>query len=141
MSELTWDEIRRLVYERANGCCEYCQTCEVNSGQTMQIDHIIPHGSDNLDNLCLSCWNCNNAKRAALNAIDPRTNQTVALFNPRTQRWQDHFSWIDGGRLIEGITPEGRATVVRLKMNRPAIVIARHRWVQGGYHPPTSESQ
>jgi hypothetical protein len=136
MSELSWNEIRQLVYERANRCCEYCQTCEINTGQTMQVDQIDPHGGDNLENLCLSCWNCNNHKRQAAVAPDPETNEDVPLFNPRTQVWAEHFEWIDGAMRIRGRTPTGRATVVRLKMNRPAVVIARRRWAAGGYHPP-----
>ena len=44
MGELSWNALKQMVYERANGCCEYCQTCEVNSGQTMQVDHIDPQG-------------------------------------------------------------------------------------------------
>lgn len=55
MSKSQWDKLREQVYERAKGCCEYCRTCEVNTGQTMQVDHIDPDGGNNLSNLCLSC--------------------------------------------------------------------------------------
>jgi 5-methylcytosine-specific restriction endonuclease McrA len=44
MGEWSWNALKQFVYERANGCCEYCQTCETNSGQTMQVDHIDPQG-------------------------------------------------------------------------------------------------
>lgn len=54
MGELSWNALKQLVYERARGCCEYCQTCETNSGQTMQVDHIDPQGGNGLENLCLS---------------------------------------------------------------------------------------
>ena len=86
-SKPSWNEIKRLAYERADGCCEYCQTCEVNTGQTMQIDYIDPNGGDELENLCLACWNCNNHKRQAILVPDPETGQEVALFNPRTQNY------------------------------------------------------
>jgi len=135
MSELSWQEIRQQVYNRANGCCEYCQTCEVNTGQTMQVDHIHPGSGDGLDNLALSCWNCNNHKRQATDTLDPETNTTVSLFHPRKQKWSDHFEWIDNFIRIRGRTATGRATIIRLKMNRPAIVVARKRWVDAGYHP------
>jgi hypothetical protein len=36
-----------------------------------------------------------------------------------------------------GLTPTGRATIVTLQMNNPAIVRARRRWVSAGWHPPT----
>jgi hypothetical protein len=136
MTDLSWDDLRLQVYDRAHGCCEYCQTCEVNTGQTMQVDHIDPDGNDDLANLCLACWNCNNHKRQAVTARDPETNQPAPLFNPRMQSWEDHFQWIEGATLVQGQTPTGRATIERLKMNRPTVVVARSRWVAGGYHPP-----
>ncbi len=136
MSEPSWNTIKRLVHERARGCCEYCQTAEDNSGQTMQVDHIDPTGGDGLENLCLACWNCNNHKRQATQVTDPETGQPVALFNPRTQNWSEHFEWVAGATRVRGLTPVGRATVARLNMNRPVVVVARQRWVEGGYHPP-----
>jgi hypothetical protein len=140
MAERSWNALKRLVHERAQGCCEYCQTSEENSGQTMQVDHIDPQGGDVLENLCLSCWNCNNHKHKATQVTDPQTGSPVSLYNPRAQRWSDHFEWIDGATRIRGLTPIGRATVARLKMNRPVIVIARQRWHEGGHHPPGSAS-
>ena len=136
MADPSWREITQQVHDRADGCCEYCQTSETNSGQTMQIDHIDPNGGDNLDNLCLACWNCNNHKRKAIDVIDPETGERVRLFNPRSQVWSDHFEWINSATIVHGLTETGRATVLRLKMNRPMIVVARQRWVNGGYHPP-----
>lgn len=136
MNDLSWAATKQLVHERAHGCCEYCQTAEENIGQTMQVDHIDPHGGDGLDNLCLACWNCNSHKHTATTAPDPESQLEVALFNPRTQVWADHFEWVDNSTRINGLTPCGRATIIRLKMNRPAIVVARQRWVTGGFHPP-----
>lgn len=136
MSEPAWSEIRQFVYERAKGCCEYCQTCEVNTGQTMQVDHIDPSGADDLDNLALACWNCNNHKRQATHTPDPQTQTMVPLFHPRQHIWSEHFEWIDNAIRLRGLTPTGRATILRLKMNRPSIVIARKRWSEAGYHPP-----
>jgi HNH endonuclease len=136
MNELSWAAIKDLVHERANGCCEYCQTSEENSGQTLQVDHIYPTGGNGLENLCLACWNCNNYKRATTQVIDPETSDSVSIFNPRAQIWSEHFEWINGATIVRGITATGRASVERLKMNRSVIVVARQRWVNGGYHPP-----
>ncbi len=102
----------------------------------MQVDHIDPNGDDNLENLCLSCWNCNSSKHKATSVIDPESGERTALFNPRLQRWNDHFVWIDNNTQLEGLSAVGRATIERLKMNRPVIVAARQRWVEGGHHPP-----
>jgi hypothetical protein len=136
MTQLSWNALRRAVYERAGGCCEYCQTCEANTGQTMQVDHIDPKGDDVLENLCLSCWNCNTSKHKATIVTDPETGERFPLYNPRTQVWATHFEWIENATQVRGRTPVGRATVARLRMNRPAIVVARTRWVENGYHPP-----
>ncbi len=35
-----------------------------------------------------------------------------------------------------GLTATGRATIQRLKMNRPAVVGARKEWLEAGWHPP-----
>lgn len=136
MTELSWVKLKERVYERANGCCEYCQTCQANTGQTMHVDHIDPDGGDDLDNLCLACWNCNTSKHEAVSELDPETAQIVSLYNPRTQTWADHFQWLEGGAILEGLTPHGRATIIRLKINRSTMVIARKRWVTSGHHPP-----
>jgi len=106
----------------------------------MQVDHIDPYSDDGLDNLCLSCWNCNNHKRQATMVPDPETSEDVPLFNPRKQDWAAHFEWVNNATYVRGLTPSGRATVVRLKMNRPAIVVARSRWAESGYHPPKRDT-
>ena len=127
--------IRKIVHQRARGCCEYCQTCEVNIGQTLHIEHIQPDGGDRLDNLCLACPNCNLSKATAVTAVDPETGEEVPLFTPRTQAWNEHFEWVDNYAQISGVTSIGRATVACFKMNRPRMILTRRRWVQAGLHP------
>lgn len=139
MSDLSWQKIRQLVFERANGCCEYCQTCEGNTGQTMQVDHIHPNGGDNLDNLCLSCWSCNNYKRDVTTIFDSEINDYISLYHPRIDIWDEHFVWVNNFIEIKGLTRIGNVTVERLKMNRPILVVARQRWVKVGFHPPTKK--
>jgi len=102
----------------------------------MEVEHIDPAGGDSLDNLCLSCGNCNRSKAIATSAPDPETAEIVPLFNPRMQAWSEHFQWIENGARIQGLTAMGRATLVRLKMNRLPVVNARKRWVIAGTHPP-----
>ena len=138
MTNPSWQSIKNEVYRRAKGCCEYCQTCEANTGQTLHIEHIQPGNNNSLENLCLACAGCNLSKGQATQAVDPETETAVALFNPRLQKWHEHFEWDTNGVLIIGKSPIGRATIQRLKMNRRSILIARGRWVLGGFHP-TSE--
>jgi hypothetical protein len=105
----------------------------------MEIDHIVPEvagGVTELDNLCLACISCNAFKSAYQMGVDPQTNEEVPLFNPRKQPWHEHFRWHDDGSQIIGTTAIGRATVIRLQMNRSIVVQARQRWVQAGWHPP-----
>lgn len=136
MSELSWAELVLRVYERANLLCEYCQTSQRITGQAMHVDHIDPDGEDSLDNLCLSCSNCNMSKARATSAPDPDTGDTVSLFNPRTQVWAEHFEWIENGTMLRGLTAVKRATIVRLQMNIARMVNARRVWVRAGEHPP-----
>ena len=136
MSEVSWAVMVRLVHERARNCCEYCQTCRDTIGQAMHVEHIDPHGDDAPENLCLACPSCNLSKATATAARDPATGATVPLFNPRTQRWQEHFMWIENARRVQGLTPTGRATVERLRMNQDRLVVARALWVKAHCHPP-----
>jgi hypothetical protein len=48
--------------------------------------------------------------------------------------WEQHFG-VNEGAAIFGITPVGRATVVRLQMNRPRHITARRRWIELGLFP------
>lgn len=128
--------LRRRVLERADFCCEYCRCCERVTGQPLHVDHIIPSGGDTEDNLCAACASCNQSKLAATTGIDPETGQSASLFNPRTQRWNDHFEWLSEGVLIGGKTAVGRATIDRLKLNRDRLTRARRAWIDAQLHPP-----
>src|SRR5687768_17345134 len=125
MANPSWASVKRLVYERANGCCEYCQSCEYNTGQPMHIEHIQPNGDNDPQNLCLACASCNLSKATAISTRDPQTQQIIELFNPRNQIWHEHFSWIEGGLKLKALTATGRVTINRLKMNQPRLIRAR----------------
>jgi len=93
-------------------------------------------GSSEETNLWLACPHCNGAKSDRIDAPDPESGLMVRLFNPRRDVWAEHFTWVDGGAVIQGITPIGRATVAALNMNHEEIVSARRLWVEAGWHPP-----
>ena len=136
-------EIRRRVTAQGRHRCAYCLTQEAIIGEPMEVDHITPtaDGGETIEgNLCLACSLCNDHKNARLAAVDPETNELVRLFNPRTQRWAEHFRWSDGCDEIVGLTPTGRATVWALHVNRPSLVGARRLWVSVGWHPPKDEA-
>ena len=130
--------LRHQITERAGGRCEYCLTAQAVVVE-MEIDHVVPEsagGATQVDNLCLTCVGCNGFKLAFQVGTDPETGHEVPLFNPRIERWAEHFAWNIDGTLLIGRTPTGRATVERLRMNRPRMVEARSLWVQAGWHPP-----
>ena len=131
--------LRRRVEQRAHGLCEYCRSCSEFTGHDFTIDHIRPEsagGTSAFDNLCWSCFWCNNFKQARTQARDSRSGRVVGFFNPRTQVWTEHFRWSRALIRIIGRTPEGRATVIALRLNRPVLVRARKVWVRHGLHPP-----
>jgi hypothetical protein len=131
------EALRQQVIERAHGRCEYCQTQQVIV-VSMEIDHIVPEsagGASDLDNLCLACIGCNGFKQDFQTGIEPETQAEINLFNPRHDLWAEHFRWSEGITLL-GISPKGRATVLRLKMNRTVICESRRLWVSVGWHPP-----
>ena len=131
--------VRKEVEKRSKGYCEYCKFLEIYSHDSFVIEHIKPivlGGTDGLDNLAYACGGCNQFKQAAIKAIDPATQQTVPLFHPRQQRWQDHFKWSDDTLLIEGRTPIGRATIAKLRTNRSTLTNFRRLLLLSGEHPP-----
>jgi HNH endonuclease len=130
--------LRQMVVERPQGRCEYCRTSQALVVE-MEVDHIAPQsagGTTDLDNLCLACVGCNGFKLAHETGIDPNTGEEALLFHPRSQRWDEHFAWSADGVQIMGLTPVGRSTVARLRMNRERMIDARRLWVQAGWHPP-----
>ena len=131
--------IRNFVFERANHCCEYCKTSRRVIGMPLVIDHVIPMsngGTHDPANLCASCYRCNEHKGSKTQVFDNETNVMVTLFNPRVDRWLEHFIWGDGGTQIIGLTAIGRVSDIGLRLNNPYVVESRSLWVARGWHPP-----
>jgi len=131
-------QLRRIVTERARGCCEYCQSQEIYSTQSFSVEHITPvskNGETTADNLALACQGCNNYKYIKTQGLDPVTIEIINLYHPRQQKWEDHFTWDDNYSKIIGLTPTGRATVEVLKLNREGLVNLRRILYVTGNHP------
>jgi HNH endonuclease len=122
-----------IVAARANHACEYCYAPEIISNVAFEIDHIIPiaqGGSNQLDNLALSCRICNLRKSDHTDATDPISQTVVPLFNPRQHQWPDHFEKSSQPpHHIIGKTAIGRAAVIRLDFNSSLQLRARAFWV------------
>jgi hypothetical protein len=96
------------------------------------IDHIIAEkhgGSTSADNLALACTVCYARKGSDLASIDERTGANEPLFNPRRDRWTDHFRL--GGR-IEPLSAIARVTARLLGFNHPNRVKERELLVTAG---------
>src|SRR5581483_10935122 len=126
--------------EAAANRCGYCLAEQCHVLGILEIEHIITlacGGGDEELNLWLSCGLCNRYKGVQLEYFDPESLTIVPLFNPRTQKWSEHFCWDAAGTGILGLTSAGRATVEALKLNNSLAVEVRSGWVTAGWHPPT----
>ncbi len=118
--------LRREVRARAKACCEYCRLGEGDAFFPHEPDHVIAvkhGGSTDSANLALACIECNRHKGSDLASIDPESGLIVALFNPRTDVWDEHFE-ARAGRIVPR-TSVGRVTVALLRMNALARVEVR----------------
>ncbi len=134
--------LRRSVYERAEARCEYCKIAEAYSFASHQIDHIVAvkHGGETQPgNLALSCTLCNLHKGTDLTAIDPETGKVVALYHPRRDAWDDHFQ-LDPNGSLTSLTPQGRATIRLLQLNRAERVQERSLLLAAGLWPNDSRT-
>ena len=131
--------VRRLVRERAGRRCEYCQHPDSLTTAPYVCEHVLPRvkgAGDTPDELAWSCPYCNGHKHIKTHARDPQSNRLMPLFNPRRQKWSQHFSWSEDSLLIVGRTATGRATVEALKLNREELIELRHALHAVGKYPP-----
>lgn len=130
--------LRREIREEGSYRCGYCLSEEILMGISLVPDHIIPlaaGGSNARENLWPACRQCNETKNNRTHAADPQTGEIVPLFNPRTQLWDEHFTWNRDFTLIQALTSTGRATLTALQLNRTLLVRARQRWKLMGWQP------
>ena len=73
-----------------------------------------------------------------MRVTDPLIGVHVPIFNPRRDRWADHFVWEQDGLLIVGLTDRGRGTVVVLNLNDRYHLSARGVWIIARAYPPVS---
>jgi hypothetical protein len=129
--------LRRSVVTRAGERCEYCRLAQIGQEATFHIDHILPvadGGETVANNLALACVSCSLRKEARRTVRDPETGRYVTIFNPRTDRWSEHFHW--EGTVMIGLTPNARGTIELLKLNRSRILAIRQEEMARRRHPP-----
>lgn len=128
----------QAVARRAGNRCEYCHAPGKVYNFSLEVEHIDPSsrgGGNEPSNLALACPPCNRFKSDATTGLDDVTAAEVPLFNPRTDRWDDHFMFEADTGNIRGLTPTGRVSVARLCMNDPLPLTARLLWVDLGIYP------
>jgi hypothetical protein len=138
-------EMRREVTLRARHLCEYCLIHADDTYWGCQIDHIISEkhgGATTVDNLAHACTFCNRNKGSDVGSLlaakNPQERQFVRFFNPRIDRWSDHFR-LDG----IGITPLtniGKVTANILGFNSIDRLLERQELQALGRYPsPTAQ--
>ena len=140
---------------RARDACEYCLL--PTSGQ-FHVDHVIPptvwqdyvagslpsvrptparRGPHHLDNFAWCCPFCNTAKGHQVSRRSGR--RLYRLFDPRHDRWPEHFAFVHGYLFIVGLAGIGRATEEALRFNDPRLdgpLGTRHDAILVGRYPP-----
>jgi hypothetical protein len=120
--------------ERAHRCCEYCRLPDfVDPHNAFHLEHIVARqhgGGDEPDNLAWARGRCNLRKGPNLSSIDPESQAAVALYHPRRDRWNSHFT-IQNERIV-GLTPTARATARLLDMNNVRRIELRLALIERG---------
>lgn len=136
MSSEVSDALRRLVADRAYRVCEYCLVHEEDVYHGCEVDHIlsVKHGGLTVaENLAYACFHCNRHKGTDLGSVSLRAGTLVRFYNPRLDRWKEHFCR-DESR-IEAVTDIGEVTVRLLEFNHPERVAFRKFLAEAGRYP------
>ena|SRR5260221_13000920 len=129
--------LRREVRDRAELCCAYCRIAEGDRAIDFALDHVIAEkhgGKTSTENLGLSCYECNSYKGSDLSSVDWGFGDAIIpLFNPRQQKWSDHFQVKES--TIQPLTPTGRVTVFLLRLNTAERLEERELLIALGDYP------
>jgi len=91
-----------------------------------QVDHVIAEkhgGPTTSENLGYACAFCNRSKGTDIGSIASSTGEFVRFYNPRKDRWLDHFTL--NGVVIEPRTPIGETTARILGLNESERLLER----------------
>lgn len=128
--------IRRFVFERAAGICEYCLIHHDDAYHSHHVDHVVSRkhgGLTKVENLALACFRCNVSKGSDIGSLLEPPRRFVPLFDPRRQRWSDHFFLHE--IIIEPISDTGAVTVNLLDLNSVIRCSARQTLASFGRYP------
>ncbi len=128
-------ELRSQIARRAGLRCEYCLIHEDDAAFSHEVDHIVSrqHGGETTaDNLAYACMICNRFKGANISSVDA-SGTMKPLFNPRSERWEEHFRLT--GAVVEPLTGTGEATARLLRLNAAERVVERNLLQRLGRYP------
>lgn len=115
-------EERAALRQLYNFRCGYCGVSETDVGAALTLDHFQPisRGGDDIPaNWVYCCFACNNAKG---NYWQPSSPQRI--LHPLHDNLSEHIVEQGDGTLF-GLTEIGRFHILRLRLNRPALVAYR----------------
>lgn len=129
-------EVRQLVADRAHYLCEYCLIAEDDTYVGCEVDHIISlkhGGSSEAENLAYACFYCNRRKGSDIGSISQQSGQFSRFFNPRTDRWFDHFRL--NGSSIQPLTSIGEVTARIFNFNTANRILERRALQEANRYP------
>ena len=133
-------ELRQIIADRAKSLCEYCLIAEEDTFYGCEVDHIISlkhGGSSEPDNLAYACALCNRAKESDVGSIST-SGEFTRFFNPRTDRWAEHFRLEQAA--ISPLTTVGEVTARILGFNDSARLHEREEMIRFGKYPSEAAS-
>jgi hypothetical protein len=133
------EELRRLVALRAEHLCEYCLIHEEDTFYGCEVDHIISlkHGGPTeAENLAYACAICNRQKGSDIGSIERGTGEFSRFFNPRIDRWGEHFRLEE--TMIQPQTRIGEVTARILGFNHSDRLLERQTLIAVGRYPTAS---
>jgi hypothetical protein len=148
------DIVRLAVRMRARDACEYCL---LPTTSEFHVEAVVPPllwdeylggklvvrpdghraGPEHIDNYVWICPFCDHARRRQVEAVVGR--EAHRLFDPRRDRWAQHFLILEGTPLVCGHSAVGRATELALAFNDPrptGPLVARLEASAAGQYPP-----
>jgi hypothetical protein len=140
MSRYISPEVRREVAARADSLCEYCLIAEEDTFFGCEVEHIISlkhGGSSALENLAYACTFCNRHKGSDVGSVS-ESGEFSRFFNPRTDRWADHFQL--GQTIIRPLTIIGEVTARILQFNHSDQLLERQALLAVGRYPNKAAS-
>lgn len=135
MSRYVSPDARREVAARADFLCEYCLIAEEDTFFGCEVEHIISikhGGSSALDNLAYACAFCNRHKGSDVGSVS-QAGEFKRFFNPRTDRWSEHFQLV--ANVIQPVTLIGEVTARVLRFNHTDQLLERARLISVGRYP------